>query len=85
MNIVLTNLLEPAKTKEEAIRRLTSLAAIAALACSLFLLAFFTVPTWVELEFIPKFQVLFLTFTAISALVSVGMLGAVALIKRGIY
>ena len=79
------DLLKPAKTTAAVLHRLTNIAVIAGLVCILFLMCFATVPLWVAANYVPKFQVLFLTGTACFALLAVGLVGAKALIKRNLY
>lgn len=85
MKAFFKQLLEPAKTKAEAQRRLMNIAVVVALIGFLCLLVFFTVPVWVDAAYIPRFKALFLTFAACFALLAGGILGAIALIRRDLY
>lgn len=85
MKALFAELWKPAKTKEEAHRRMTNLAVVASFTSFLLLLVFFTVSTWVDADFIPKFKALFLLGAACFALLAVAILGAIALSKRNLY
>ena len=70
----------------ECYARFSRLAVIAAVVAVALIVLWATLPAWgIPADMLPRFQNLFLMFSAAFAFLGGGFLGAAALVKRGIY